>query len=90
MTCGDVYATKRDCVDSSPLPFPPKRNRLDDDADFEAEMASLMRPLNPTESVSSDEDEGGGAASLHNGYHLILNTGNTLISKERRNLYKLR
>ena len=33
---GDMWgriATKRDCVDSSPLPFPPKRNRLDDDAD---------------------------------------------------------
>ena len=30
---GDMWgriATKRDCVDSSPLPFPPKRNRLDD------------------------------------------------------------
>ena len=37
-------ATKRDCVDSSPPPFPPKRNRLDDDVDSEAEMASLMRP----------------------------------------------
>ena len=59
---GDIWgrmATKRDCVDSSPPPFPPKRNRLDDDADSEAEMASLMRPLNPTESASSDEDEGG-------------------------------
>ena len=51
---GDMWgriATKRDCVDSSPLPFQPKRNRLDDDADSEAEMASLMRPLNPTESA---------------------------------------
>ena len=60
---GDMWgriATKSDCVDSSPLPFPPKRNRLDDDADSEAEMAFLMRPLNPTESVSSDEDKGGG------------------------------
>ena len=31
---GDMWgriATKRDCVDSSTLPFPPKRNRLDDD-----------------------------------------------------------
>ena len=47
-------ATNRDWIDSSPPPCPPKRTCLDDVA---AEMAFLMRPLNQTEPVLSNEDE---------------------------------